>query len=49
MFRTKAVCLKVRNATTTRGDPFTLRLEQFNLKPLDKWANTVVVFKSKCP
>lgn len=49
MFRTTAVCLKVRNVTTTRGDPFTLHLEQFNLKPLDKWANTVVVFKSKSP
>lgn len=49
MFTTTAVCLKVCNVTTTRGDPFTLRLEQFNLKPLDKWANTVVVFKSKSP
>lgn len=49
MFAKTAVCLKVRNVTKTRGDPFTLRLEQFNLKPLDKWANTVVVFKSKSP
>lgn len=47
MFVTTAVCLKVRSVTTTRGDP--LRLEKFNLKPLDKWANTVVVFKSKSP
>lgn len=49
MFVTTAVCLKVRNVTTTRGDPIRLRLEKFNLKPLDKWANTVVVFKSKSP
>lgn len=49
MFVTTAVCLKVRNVTITRGDPFTLRLETFNLKAIDKWANTVVVFKSKSP
>lgn len=49
MFGTTAVCLKIRNVTTTRGDPLTLCLEQFNLQPLDKWANTVVVFKLKSP